>query len=138
MIDVSSKPIQKRTASAQGMIYAAAGTLNAIKKQTLAKGDVLTVAKVAGIQAAKTTSHLIPLCHPLTLDYVAINLEVTAAGVLVISEVCSIGRTGVEMEALTAVSVALLTIYDMCKPIDKQMKIGDIFLLNKVKENVGN
>lgn len=138
MIDVSPKPVQKRTAGAQGIIYLAVNTLDAIKNQILTKGDVLTVAKVAGIQAAKKTSYLIPLCHPLTLDYVAINLEITVKGVIATSEVCSIGRTGVEMEALTAVSVALLTIYDMCKPIDKHMKIGDLFLLHKVKENVCN
>lgn len=138
MADVSSKPIQKRTASAQGIIYMAAATLDAIQNQTLAKGDVLTAAKIAGIQAAKNTSHLIPLCHPLTLEHVAIDLEVTVQGIMAISKVCSIGRTGVEMEALTAVSAALLTIYDMCKPIDKQMKIGELFLLHKVKENVGN
>lgn len=136
MIDVSNKPVQKRTARAQGMIYLAASTIVAIKNQALVKGDVLTVAKIAGIQAAKETSHLIPLCHPLTLDYVALDLAITTSGIIVTSEICSIGRTGVEMEALTAVSIALLTIYDMCKPIDKKMKIGEIFLLDKVKENV--
>jgi len=136
MIDVSKKPIQKRTARAQGIIHLAENTIAAIKNQALEKGDVLAVAKIAGIQAAKETARLIPLCHPLTLEHVAINLEVTSHSVIVVSEVCSIGRTGVEMEALTAVSGALLTIYDMCKPIDKQMKIGDILLLNKVKENV--
>ena len=136
MVDVSNKPIQKRTARAQGIIHLAENTIAAIKNKILVKGDVLAVAKVAGIQAAKKTACLIPLCHPLTLDHVALNLEVATQGIVATSEVCSIGRTGVEMEALTAVSVVLLTIYDMCKPIDKHMKIGDIFLLNKVKENV--
>ena len=138
MIDVSSKPIQKRTAQASGAIYLAPATIMAIKNQTLHKGDVLTVAKIAGMQAAKETAHFIPLCHSLTLEHVAIDLQVTENSVIATSNVCSTSRTGVEMEALTAVSAALLTIYDMCKSIDKQMKIGDIFLINKVKENVCN
>lgn len=136
MIDVSAKPLQKRRAEAQGTIYLAASTIAAIKNKTLIKGDVLAVAKVAGIQAAKETARFLPLCHPLTLEYVGINIELQDTSISVQSTVSSIGRTGVEMEALTAVSGALLTIYDMCKAVDKKMKIGDIFLVKKEKANV--
>ena len=91
------------------------------------------MAQIAGIQAAKRTGELIPLCHPLGLDHVAVTLELTASGMIARSEVSCTGRTGVEMEALTAVSIALLTVYDMCKAVDKQMRIGPIVLLEKVK-----
>ncbi len=97
---------------------------------------MLTVAQIAGIQAAKRTAELIPLCHPLSLDHVAVTLELDETGVRATSEVACTGRTGVEMEALTAVSVALLTVYDMCKAADKQMRIGPIVLLEKVKYDV--
>jgi len=138
MADVSSKPMQKRTARACGTIYLVPATILAIKNQNLAKGDVLAVAKIAGIQAAKDTARLIPLCHPLILDWVDIDLEFSDNAIVARSAVIADERTDVEMEALTAVSVTLLTIYDMCKPIDKNMKIGDIFLVSKEKANGGN
>ena len=136
MVDVGSKKPQRRFARAAGSIYLSENTLNLINQNKIKKGDVLTVAKIAGIQAAKKTSGLIPLCHPLTLNKIDVRLKITEKTIAVQSEVKCIGRTGVEMEALTAVSVALLTIYDMCKAVDKNMRIGDIKLLEKVKEDV--
>lgn len=133
MVDVGAKPLQKRTAKAEGQIRLAAGTLQLIRENQIKKGDVLTVAEIAGIQAAKKTSELIPLCHPLQLSKVSVNTEVVKDGILVSGEASCIGQTGVEMEALTAVHIALLTIYDMCKAVDKEMVIGDIRLLEKTK-----
>jgi cyclic pyranopterin monophosphate synthase len=133
MVDVGQKKPQRRLARAAGTIQLATDTLDLIRNNRIAKGNVLTVAQIAGIQAAKRTSELIPLCHPLSLDHVAVTLELGDAGVTAASEVSCTGRTGVEMEALTAVSVALLAVYDMCKAVDKQMKIGPIVLLEKVK-----
>jgi cyclic pyranopterin phosphate synthase len=114
----------------------ASGTRDLVRQNQLKKGDVLTVAQIAGIQAAKRTGALIPLCHPLTLDRIDVSLTLNDTGVLATAEVSCFGRTGVEMEALTAVSVALLTVYDMCKAADKQMRIGPIALLEKVKSDV--
>ena len=136
MVDVGNKKIQKRRARATGTVLLAKETLNLIKENRNKKGDVLTVAQIAGIQAAKQTASLIPLCHPLTLDKIDVKMEITGQGVTVNSEVCCIGRTGVEMEALAAVSISLLTVYDMCKAVDKNMQIGEIKLLEKVKEDV--
>ena len=136
MVDVSGKPDQRRIARASGMIYLNKETQNQIRENQITKGDVLTVAQIAGIQAAKRTADLIPLCHPLSLEYVRVELNLTDEGVRAESEACSIGRTGVEMETLTAVSVALLTVYDMCKAVDKKMRIGEIHLLEKVKSDV--
>lgn len=133
MVDVGAKPLQKRTAKAEGRIRLAAGTLQLIRENQIKKGDVLTVAEIAGIQAAKKTSELIPLCHPLQLTKVSVNTEVVKDGILVTGEASCIGQTGVEMEALTAVHIALLTIYDMCKAVDKEMVIGEIRLLEKTK-----
>lgn len=133
MVDVGAKPLQKRTAKAEGQIRLAAGTLQLIHENQIKKGDVLTVAEIAGIQAAKKTSELIPLCHPLQLTKVSVNTEVVKDGILVTGEASCIGQTGVEMEALTAVHIALLTIYDMCKAVDKEMVIGEIRLLKKTK-----
>jgi cyclic pyranopterin monophosphate synthase len=135
MVNVGSKPIQRRYASAQGKIFIAAETLQLIQANQIKKGDVLTVAQIAGIQAAKQTAQLIPLCHSLGLDNVELQLQVVDDGVIARSKVYCTGRTGVEMEALTAVSVALLTVYDMCKAVDKQMSIGEIVLLEKVKQD---
>jgi cyclic pyranopterin monophosphate synthase len=134
MVDVSNKPIQKRLASAKGKIIIAKETLDLINKNLLKKGDVLAIAQLAGIQAAKRTAELIPLCHTLVLDKVALNFELGDNVVIAYSEVICIGRTGAEMEALTAVTVALLTIYDMCKAVDKNMRMEDIKLLEKKKE----
>ena len=133
MVNVGSKPSQRRVARATGTIEMAAATLELIRRDQIAKGNVLTVAQIAGIQAAKRTSDLIPLCHPLPLDHVAVSLELVDQGVVATSEVACTGRTGVEMESLTAVSVALLTVYDMCKAVDRGMRIGSIVLLEKVK-----
>lgn len=133
MVDVGGKKPQRRLARAAGTIEMAAATRDLIRNDQIAKGNVLTVAQIAGIQAAKRTGELIPLCHPLSLDHVAVTLELNERGVTATSEVSCMGRTGVEMEALTAVSVALLTVYDMCKAVDKQMRIGQIDLLEKVK-----
>lgn len=136
MVDVGSKKPQQRRAVAKGTISLSAEALNLVRQNQIKKGDVLTVAKIAGIQAAKQTSLLIPLCHPLIIDNVDVKMNITAQGITAQSEVRCIGRTGVEMEALTAVSVALLTVYDMCKAVDKNMQISEIKLLEKVKEDV--
>jgi len=136
MVDVGGKFMQRRQAKATGTISLSAETKELIHKNEINKGDVLTVAQIAGIQAAKQTANLIPLCHPLQLDKVDVKMCLTGSGVSAQSDVRCIGRTGVEMEALTAVSVALLTVYDMCKAIDKEMEISGIHLLSKVKEDV--
>jgi len=138
MVDVSGKPVQRRTARARGRIRLSANTVALIRENQIKKGDVPAAARFAGIQAGKQTGCLIPLCHPLPLDRVDVQACLTPEGVEVTSEVVCVGRTGVEMEALTAVSVALLTIYDMCKSVDKQMCIGDIVLIEKVKEDVNS
>ncbi|MBN2182275.1 MAG: cyclic pyranopterin monophosphate synthase MoaC [Sedimentisphaerales bacterium] len=136
MVDVGNKKLQQRRAVAGGTIFLSEETLNLIRENQVKKGDVLTVAQIAGIQAAKQTSSLIPLCHPLTINKIDVKMEITSEGVIARSEVWCIGRTGVEMEALTAVGIALLTVYDMCKAVDKKMKIGEIRLLEKEKEYV--
>ena len=136
MVDVGNKIIQRRRAVATGTIFLSENSLNLIRENQIKKGDVLTVAQIAGIQAAKQTASLIPLCHPLTLDKIDVQMQITSEGVTAQSEIRCIGRTGVEMEALTAVSVSLLTVYDMCKVIDKNMLISEIRLLEKVKEDV--
>jgi cyclic pyranopterin phosphate synthase len=136
MVDVGDKTPQRRQARAAGAILLSAETIELIRNNEMKKGDVLTVAQIAGIQAAKQTAHLIPLCHPLVLDNVDVKLCLTDTGVTAESEVRCVGRTGVEMEALVAVSAALLTVYDMCKAADKDMVIGEIKLLEKVKRDV--
>ncbi len=137
MVDVGSKAVQQRTAIASGFISLETGTLSLIRENEIKKGDVLTVAEVAGIQAAKQTSALIPLCHPLQITKADVTTEIVDEannrGVIVTASVKCNGQTGVEMEALTAVSTALLTIYDMCKAVDKQMVITNIRLLEKEK-----
>jgi cyclic pyranopterin phosphate synthase len=136
MVDVAAKPIQTRTAIASGFIKLNPHTIQLIKQNLIKKGDVLTIAEIAGIQAAKKTSELIPLCHPLQLTQVKVETQLTETGVKVESMAKCIGQTGVEMEALTAVNVALLTVYDMCKAVDKEMEMSQIKLLSKVKEDV--
>jgi len=133
MVDVGGKENQLRIAKASGHIILAAETLNLVKENLMKKGDVLTVAEIAGISAAKQTSSLIPLCHNIVLDSVKVDVTTDNTGVLVKSEVRCTGKTGVEMEALTAVSVALLTVYDMCKAVDKKMVIDNISLTEKIK-----
>ena len=136
MVDVSGKKTQLRIARASGRIGLTEATLGLVRDNSMAKGDVLAAAEIAGIQAAKRTFELIPLCHPLELTRVDVRASLDEQGLSVTSEVRCIGRTGVEMEALTAVSVALLTVYDMCKAVDKSMRIGEIELLEKVKKDV--
>jgi cyclic pyranopterin phosphate synthase len=136
MVDVGGKTPQRRTARAAGTITMAPATRDLIRRSQIQKGDVLCVAQIAGIQAAKRTGELIPLCHPLGLDHVDVRLELTGQGLLATSDASCVGRTGVEMEALVAVSVALLTVYDMCKAVDHAMQIGPIFLVEKAKTDV--
>lgn len=133
MVDVGEKPIQQRTAVASGLIKLAADTIQLIEQNNLKKGDVLATARIAGIQSAKQTASLIPLCHTLILNKVEVNFEIVEEGIKASSLVKCDGKTGVEMEALTAVSTSLLTIYDMCKAVDKTMLITDIKLLEKTK-----
>lgn len=133
MVDIGDKEVQKRIARASGKIVLESDTLRLIKDNLIKKGDVLTVAQLAGISAAKQTSGLIPLCHNIVLDNVRIELSIIDAGVTAESEVRCTGKTGAEMEALTAVSVSLLTIYDMCKAVDKKMIISNIRLIEKTK-----
>jgi len=134
MVDVGDKPFQQRKAVAKGFIQLQQETIRLIRENEIKKGDVLTVAEIAGIQAAKQTHLLIPLCHPLQLTNVKVTCTLAESGVKVISEVKCNGQTGVEMEALTAVSVALLTVYDMCKAVDKEMELVNISLIEKRKE----
>ncbi len=136
MVDVSGKVVQRRRAVASGEIFLAENTLALIRDNSIKKGDVLTVAQIAGIGAAKQTAGLIPLCHPLGLDNVDVEMSLKDNSVEAVSTACCTGKTGVEMEALTAVSVALLAVYDMCKAVDKNMMIGEIKLIEKVKEDV--
>jgi cyclic pyranopterin monophosphate synthase len=132
MVDVGAKPLSRRRAVARGRIRMAAETAERLR--TLPKGDALTVARIAGIQAAKRTSELIPLCHPLPLSVVQVELTVDADGVGIEATVETTAQTGVEMEALTAVSVAALTVYDMAKAVDREMRIDEIVLVAKTKE----
>lgn len=138
MVDVSAKPATTRQAIATGRITMSQEARQAISEGLVKKGDVLAVARVAGIMAAKKTSELIPLCHPLPLSSVSIDLELDDAGVVATATAKTSGQTGVEMEALTAVSTTLLTVYDMAKAIDKAMIIGDICLLEKTGGKSGN
>lgn len=131
MVDVGGKAETRRVAIAEGRIAMSAAALSAIRDGTVPKGDVLAVARIAGIMAAKKTAELIPLCHPLALDAVTVDCLVEAEGVKVTASARLSGRTGVEMEALTAASVALLTIYDMAKAIDKGMVISGVRLIEK-------
>jgi cyclic pyranopterin monophosphate synthase len=131
MVDVATKPLTHRVAVASGCIQMQAATLALIAQGGAKKGDVLGIARVAGIQAAKKTSDLIPLCHPLALTHVAVAFELHADAVTCRATVETVGPTGVEMEALTAVQVALLTIYDMCKAVDRGMTITHVRVLEK-------
>ena len=133
MVDVSDKAASERIAEAKGSVYMAPATLTLIRDGGVQKGDVLAVARLAGIMASKRTPDLIPLCHPLQLTSVALDLTLDPARSAVdITATCKLtGKPGVEMEALTAVSVAALTVYDMCKAVDRAMRIGDIRLIHK-------
>jgi cyclic pyranopterin phosphate synthase len=135
MVDVGDKPLMDRMAVATGVIRMSPDAFRQVAEQAVAKGDVLAVSEVAGTLAAKRTAELIPLCHPLGLDHVEVetSLAESLPGVRVTAKVRTVGRTGVEMEALTAVSVALLTVYDMVKAVDGSMVIGDVQLVEKQK-----
>jgi cyclic pyranopterin phosphate synthase len=136
MVDVSAKPTMRRAAVARGEIRLQPATLKLVRSRSVAKGNVLAAARLAGILAAKRTGELIPLCHPLPLSHCEVNFEFPRTGDrIVITAAAKItAQTGVEMEALTAVSIAALTIYDMCKAVDKSMKIMDVRLLRKDKQ----
>ena len=138
MVDVGDKPVTSRTAVASGFVRMAAPTVEAIRDHRTPKGDPLEVARLAGIMAAKRTSELIPLCHILSLNHADVDLDLRADGVAIVATARTDGRTGVEMEALTAASVAALTIYDMCKAIDKGMVITDIRLESKTGGRSGD
>jgi len=133
MINVGDKPVQRRRAIAAGRLVCQPATLRALKARALPKGDVLTVAQVAGIQAAKRAGELIPLCHPLGLDHVEITFRVRRDAIEITCAAETSARTGVEMEALTGVSVAALTLYDMCKAADKTMRIEAVRVVEKIK-----
>src|ERR1043166_4060868 len=133
MVDVSAKPMSARTAVASGRINLQHETLDLIAKDQIAKGNVFATARVAGIQAAKQTAQLIPLCHTIPISDVKIDIVTSSNAAEVTCTACTIAQTGVEMEALTGACVALLTIYDMCKAVDKEMKISDVRLLKKTK-----
>jgi len=135
MVDVGAKPDTERIAVARGRVTMLPTTLALIRSGTAEKGDVLTVAQIAGIQAAKRTHELIPMCHPLLLTHLSVELEPgeaeNQAWIEIEATVQTLGKTGVEMEALTAVTVAALTVYDMCKAVDRAMRVGDIRLVRK-------
>lgn len=133
MVDVSAKPDTQRTAVAQGAVVMHPGTLELIQAGKMKKGDVLSVARIAGVMAAKRTAELIPLCHPLPLTHIAVDLEpdTDLPGIRITATVSCLGKTGVEMEALTAVSVAALTVYDMAKAVEKSMHIENVHLVEK-------
>jgi cyclic pyranopterin phosphate synthase len=133
MVNVGAKPVQRRRAVASGKLICAPATIRALKQNALPKGDVLTVAQIAGIQAAKRTAELIPLCHPLALNHVEVTFKIVRDGVEIYCTAETSAQTGVEMEALTGVSVAALTLYDMCKAVDKSMRIEAVRVVEKTK-----
>lgn len=136
MVDVSAKPLSARTAVATGIIRLQRETLDLIANDQIAKGNVVATARIAGIQAAKQTAHLIPLCHTLPLGEIKIDIVTSNNGAEVTCTARTIAQTGVEMEALTGVAVALLTIYDMCKAVDKEMQISNVRLIDKTKRSL--
>lgn len=137
MVDVGGKAVTRRVATASGRITMSDEALDAIRRGNTSKGDVLGTARIAGIMAAKQTANLIPLCHPLPLDQISIDLAIEAGAINATASVSVAGRTGVEMEALTGVTVALLTLYDMAKALDKSMVIQDVRLLAKTGGSTG-
>jgi len=137
MVDVSAKPRVRRTARAAGKIFLSKDTVRRIRENLIDKGDVLATAKIAGIAAAKRTTDLIPLCHNIAIDWLDLEFELLETAIEIRSIAACTDKTGIEMEALTAVSVAALTIYDMCKAVDSGMRIGEIRLLEKTKEPLG-
>src|SRR5690348_18290397 len=138
MVDVSAKAVTTRTASAQGFVKMKPRVVHVVRRLKNPKGDPLEIARIAGIAAAKRTSEWIPLCHPLPLTHVDVTARLCKNGVEIASRVTATARTGVEMEALVAVSAAALTVYDMCKALDKGMEISDIVLLEKIGGKSGH
>jgi cyclic pyranopterin phosphate synthase len=136
MVDVGAKVDQKRVAKATGHISLKPETIQLIKDNSMKKGDVLSIAEIAGIQGGKKTSELIPLCHPLQITKLDVKATLDKTGVRIHSEARCVGKTGIEMEALTAVSVALLTVYDMCKAVDKEMNMDEVKLVEKTKTDI--
>lgn len=134
MVNVGAKPVQRRRAVAIGKLVCQPATIRALKRKALPKGDVLTVAQIAGIQAAKRTAELIPLCHPLALCHVDVSFRVRRGTIEIECVTETASQTGVEMEALTGVSVAALTLYDMCKAVDKTMRIEGVRVTEKTKQ----
>ena len=136
MVDVSDKPVQQRSATARGEIRMAKETLRLIRSDKIAKGNVFATARIAGIQAAKRTGDLIPMCHPLPINYCEVEFEFPKEGnaIIITATAKVMAQTGVEMEALTAVNLAALTIYDMCKAVDKKMRITNVKLVSKTKQ----
>ena len=136
MVDVSDKPIQQRTAVARGEMRMAPATIKLIHGDKIAKGNVLATARIAAIQAAKRTADLIPMCHPLAINHCEVEFDFPKSGnaIVITSTVKVTGQTGVEMEALTAVNLAALTIYDMCKAVDNKMRITNVKLISKIKK----
>lgn len=133
MVNVGAKPVQHRRAVAAARLVCQSATIRALKRNALPKGDVLTVAQIAGVQAAKRTGDLIPLCHPLPLCHVEVNFKIDRDFVEIKCAVETSAQTGVEMEALTGASVAALTLYDMCKAVDKTMRIEGVQVMEKIK-----
>ncbi len=136
MVDISAKPRVKRTAVARGCIHLKPETILLLRQGSLKKGDALACARIAGISGGKKTSDLIPLCHNIAIDQIDIDFEVGDSSVRIEAKAVCVDKTGIEMEALTAVSIAALTIYDMCKAVDKEMRITDIQLVEKRKEPI--
>ena len=136
MVDVSAKPLSKRRAVARGEIRLRRRTLDLIARDQIVKGNVFATARIAGIQAAKQTAHLIPLCHTLPFGQVTIDIVTSKNGAMVKCTAKTVAKTGVEMEALVGATVALLTIYDMCKAVDKQMAITEVHLVEKTKSGL--
>jgi len=138
MVDVTAKEVTERTALARGFVRMSPAVLKALRQQKLPKGNPLEIARIAGIAAAKRTSEWIPLCHPLPISHIDVTARLCQNGVEVTSRVTATARTGVEMEALVAVSAAALTVYDMCKALDKGMEIGQIVLVEKIGGKSGH
>lgn len=136
MVDVSDKKVLHRKASAYGKIFLKRDTLDLIKKNEIKKGDVLSVARIASIMGAKKTWDLIPLCHNIPISKIEVDFKIERDGISIYSKAVCQARTGIEMEAMTAVSIAALTIYDMCKAVDKEMVISDIRLEEKIKSEI--
>ena len=136
MVDVSAKPVVVRSANARGFVSLAARTVQLVRENGLKKGDLLPVAKLAGIMGAKQTANLIPLCHQVEIEFVDVQLTLEEDGVAIEAVARCTDKTGIEMEALTAVAVAALAVYDMCKAVDKSMRIGPIELVEKTKDRL--